>query len=49
MGAVAIEQNDMLSAMKRVLGERVLDQLKIETFPKMKELAMCQQALLDAA
>lgn len=49
MGAVAIEQNDMLSSMKRILGKRIYLQLKAETFPKMRELAMRQQALLDAA
>ena len=49
IGAVAIEQSDMLSSMKRVLGKRISLQLKAETFPRMRELAMRQQALLDAA
>lgn len=49
MGAVAIEYNDQLSTMKRVFAEKNFDKVKIELFPKLREIASTQQALLDAA
>ena len=49
MGAVAIEYNDQLSVKQRVFGERVYFQLNEDIFPKMKEIAMMQQALFKAA
>lgn len=49
MGALAMEQNDTFSSMNKVMGEKTYLMLKAEVFSKMKDLAMYQQALLDAA
>lgn len=49
MGAVAIEYNDQLSARQRVFAERTFNKLKEHMIPKLKEIALTQQALLDAA
>lgn len=49
MGAVAIEQNDALSAIRRVFTEKVYSRLKIDCLPKLKAIAANQRALLTAA
>lgn len=49
MGAVAIEYNDQLSMKTRVFSEKTYTRFKAEIFPKVKEIAASQQALLDAA
>ena len=49
MGAVAMEHNDRLSAKQRVFSEKTFKRIKTEYLPKVKEYAMNQQALLDAA
>lgn len=49
MGAVAMEYNDQLSMKARVFSEKTYNRFKAEIFPKVKEIAANQQALLDAA
>ena len=49
MGAVAMEYNDQLSMKTRVFSEKTYNRFKAEVFPKVKEIAASQQALLDAA
>ena len=49
MGAVAIEQNDALSAIRRVFSEKVYSRLKNDCLPKLKTIATNQRALLIAA
>lgn len=49
IGAVAIEYNDQLSAKQRIFSPKTYIRMQIDVLPKMKELAMSQQALLDAA
>lgn len=49
MGAVAMEYNDQLSMKSRMFAEKTYLWFKAEIFPKVKEIAAKQQALLDAA
>ena len=49
MGAVAMEYNDQLSMKTRIFSEKTYIRFKAEIFPKVKEIAANQQALLDAA
>ena len=49
MGAVAMEYNDQLSMKSRMFSEKTYLWFKAEIFPKVKEIAAKQQALLDAA
>lgn len=49
MGAVAMEYNDQLSMKARIFTEKTYSRFRAEIFPKVKEIAACQQALLDAA
>ena len=49
MGAVAMEHNDQLSVKQRVFSQRTYDRIRIDILPKLKDTAMSQQAILDAA
>ena len=49
MGAVAMEHNDRLSVKQRVFSQRTYDRIRIDILPKLKDTAMSQQAILDAA
>ena len=49
MGAVAIEYNDQLSMKARVFSEKNYNHFKAEIFPKVREIAASQRALLEAA
>jgi transposase-like protein len=49
MGAVAMEYNDQLSMKNKLFTEKTYRRFKAEIFPKVKEIAANQQALLDAA
>lgn len=49
MGAVAMEYNDQLSMKTRIFSEKTYNRFKAEIFPKVRDIAASQQALLDAA
>ena len=49
MGAVAVEYNDSLSTKHRVFSDKTYETIRVEIIPKLKEIASCQQSLLDAA
>ena len=49
MGAVAMEYNDQLSMKTKLFSEKTYNRFKAEIFPKVREIAASQQALLDAA
>lgn len=49
MGAVAMEYNDQLSMKTRLFSEKTYERFKAEIFPKVREIAASQQALLNAA
>ncbi|MBQ5440658.1 MAG: transposase, partial [Firmicutes bacterium] len=49
MGAVALEYNDQLTMRQRMFGEKTFENIKTSLFPKLKDIAAVQQAMLDAA
>lgn len=49
MGAVALEYNDQLTMRQRMFGEKTFEKIKTSLFPKLKDIAAVQQAMLDAA
>jgi len=49
MGAVTIEYNDELTSKNRVFSEKTFNKMKMETVPKLQEVASGQLSLFNAA